>query len=383
MPTETMTPRERWLAVLERQTPDRVPMDYWATAEADAKLKAHLGVATDEERDARLHIDRPLTVGGRYVGPKPPPNEDVFGCRYREVDYGAGTYRECIHHPLAQYASVEDIKANGRWPSPDWWDYSHLPAQVRGQAHRPIRGGGSEPFLTYKDLRGQEQGFIDLIQHPDIVHYCLDVLFDLAYENTRRIYEAIPGKVMISYVAEDLGGQEDLMYSPAQIGEFLLPRMKRMIDLVHSAGAFAFHHSDGAVRKILPAMIEIGIDVLNPIQWRCKGMGREGLKRDFGDQLIFHGGMDNQQTLPFGTVADVRQEVADNLRLLGGLQPLAPPGPRSVERPSRAVQSSASASTGTGPAGGYILAPCHNIQSIGPAENVVAMYETGYELGWL
>ena len=141
------------------------------------------------------------------------------------------------------------------------------------------------------------------------------------------------------------------MYSPAQIGEFLLPRIKRMIDLVHSAGAFAFHHSDGAVRKILPAMIEIGIDVLNPIQWRCKGMDREGLKRDFGDHLIFHGGMDNQQTLPFGTVEDVRQEVADNLRILGA-------------------------------AGGYILAPCHNIQSVGPAENVVAMYETGYELGW-
>jgi len=383
MPEETMTPRERWVAVLNREKPDRVPMDYWATEEADAKLKAHLGVATDAELHARLHIDRPLTVSGRYVGPEPPLGEDIFGCRFQEVDYGTGTYRECVNRPLARYESVEEIEANRQWPKPDWWDYSHLPESIRGQEHRPIRGGGSEPFLIYKNLRGQEQAFVDLIEHPDIVHHCLDALFDLAYENTRRIYETIPGKVMISYVAEDLGGQEDLMYSPAHIREFLLPRMKRMIDLVHSAGVTCFHHSDGAIRKILPDLIEIGIDVLNPIQWRCKGMDREALKRDFGESLIFHGGVDNQQTLPFGTVADVRQEVADNLRILGGLQPLAPPGPRNVEGPPRAVQSSASASTGTGPAGGgYILAPCHNIQSIGPAENVVAMYDTGYELGW-
>ena len=351
MRKETMTPRERWLAVLNRQKPDRIPMDYWATDEAGAKLKAHLGVQTDAELDARLHIDRPLTVGGRYVGPAVPADRDIFGCRFRDVNYGTGTYRECVHHPLAQYASVEEIKADYRWPKPDWWDYSHLPEAIRGQGHRPIRGGGSEPFLTYKHLRGQEQAFIDLIQHPDIVHYCLDILFDLAYQNTGRIYEAIPGKVMISYVAEDLGGQEDLMYSPAHIREFLLPRMKRMIDLVHSAGAYAFHHSDGAVRKILPEMIAIGIDVLNPIQWRCKGMEREGLKRDFGEKLVFHGGMDNQKTLPFGSVEDVRQEVAENLRILGA-------------------------------GGGYILAPCHNIQSIGPAENVVAMYDTAYDLGW-
>ena len=80
-------------------------------------------------------------------------------------------------------------------------------------------------------------------------------------------------------------------------------------------------------------------------------MEREGLKRDFGAQIIFHGAMDNQYTLPFGTVEEVRQEVADNLEILGA-------------------------------GGGYILAPCHNLQAITPVENVVAMYETAYELGW-
>jgi len=127
--------------------------------------------------------------------------------------------------------------------------------------------------------------------------------------------------------------------------------MKRMMDLVHDAGAYVFHHSDGAIRPIIPDMIETGIDVLNPVQWRCQGMEREGLKRDFGDRLIFHGAVDNQQTMVFGTPEDVRQEVADNLRILGD-------------------------------GGGYIIAPCHNIQVVSDPENVVALYEAGYEYGW-
>jgi uroporphyrinogen decarboxylase len=256
-----------------------------------------------------------------------------------------------VNHPLAQFRSAEEIEKRYRWPSPDWYDYSEIPAKLRGQEHRPIRGGGSEPFLTYKYLRGDEQAFIDLIENPEIVRCCMDRMYALAYENTRRIYEAIPGKVLISYVAEDLGGQTDLLYSPEQIRAFFLPHMRRMVELVHSAGAFAFTHSDGAIRKIIPDLIAIGVDVLNPIQWRCAGMEREGLKRDFGGRLILHGGVDNQQTLAFGSVGEVREEVACNLRVLGA-------------------------------SGGYILAPCHNIQAISPPKNVVAMYETGYELGW-
>ncbi len=351
MPKETMTPRERWLAVLRREKPDRVPMDYWATGEANEKLMKYLGCADQRELYQRLHIDRPVGVGPRYVGPPPPPGEDIWGMRHRQIQYETGVYTECVHHPLARFQSVEEIEANYRWPQPDWWDYSQIPEQIRGWEEYPIQGGGSEPFLHYCQLRGLEQGMMDLALNPEMVHYALGKLFDLAYENTRRIYEQIPGKVLFSYVAEDMGSQESLLFSVKQIREFLLPGMKRMIDLAHEAGVYVFHHSDGAIRPILPTMIEAGIDVLNPIQWRCKGMEREGLKRDFGDQVIFHGGMDNQYTLARGTVEEVRQEVEDNLRILGA-------------------------------GGGYILAPCHNIQAVSPPENIVAMYETGYELGW-
>ncbi len=351
MRKESMTPKERWLAVLRREKPDRLPMDYWATPEATEKLLRHLGLQDVRQMYRQQHIDRVRGVAPEYVGPPLAPDEDVFGCRFRDVDYGTGVYRECVYSPLARFKSVEEIEANYRWPNPDWWDYSGIKEQVKGWEEYPIQGGGSEPFLIYKNLRGQEQAMMDLILNPEIVHYCLDKLFDLAYENTTRIYEQLPGQVMLSYIAEDMGGQTGLLFSRKHIHEFLLPRMKRMIDLAHQAGAYVFHHSDGAIREIIPDMIALGIDILNPIQWRCPGMEREGLKRDFGDKLIFHGGVDNQYTLAFGTVEEVREEVADNIRILGA-------------------------------GGGYILAPCHNIQAVSPPENIVAMYEAGYEYGW-
>ena len=347
-----MTPRERWLAVLRREKPDRLPMGYWATQEATEKLLKHLKLKNEDELYSKLHIDKVIPIGGRYTGPQLKSGTSVFGSEHKSINYGAGVYSECVYSPLAKYQSVEEIENNYKWPNPDWWDYSCIPDQIKGKENFPISGGGSEPFLTYKELRGEEQAYIDLIENPEMVCYCLDKLFALCYESTKRIYEQIPGKVMMTYIAEDFGGQDDLLYSPAQIKEFFIPRMKRMIDLAHEAGAFVFHHSDGAIRKIIPAMIEAGIDILNPIQWRCKGMEREALKRDFGDKVIFHGGVDNQKTLAFGSVEDVRKEVIDNISILGK-------------------------------GGGYILGPCHNIQVVSPPENIVAMYETGYEYSWL
>lgn len=205
MTKETMTPRERWLAVLTRQRPDRVPMDYWATPEFTAALMKHLRCSSEREMLEKLHVDFAVRAEPEYVGPPLPENTDIFGCRYRSVDYGRGVYRECVYHPLAQFGTVEEIQRNYTWPSPDWWDYSGIPRQIEAYRMYPIQGGGSEPFLTYKNLRGQERALADLLLNPEMVHHCLDELFDLAYEDTRRVYEAIPGRVMVTYVAEDMG----------------------------------------------------------------------------------------------------------------------------------------------------------------------------------
>jgi uroporphyrinogen decarboxylase len=351
MPVDSMTPKERWLAVMRREKPDRLPMDYWATPEATANLLRHLGCADECELFARLHIDRLLQINPAYVGPPLREGCDMFGCRRAQVSYGYGTYDECVGHPLAEYDTIAEIQRHYTWPSADWFDYAALPAQVRGKEQYPLRGGGSEPFLTYCELRGLQTAYKDLITRPDLVHYCLGKLFDLAYEHTRRIYEALPGQVLFSYVAEDLGSQESLLFSPKVIRAFFLPGMRRMVELAHQAGVYAFCHSDGAIRPIIPDLLSLGIDLLNPIQWRCRGMDRRGLKRELGPRVVFHGGLDNQQTLAFGSVADVRQEVLDNIEILGA-------------------------------GGGYILAPCHNLQAISPPENIIAMYETGYAGGW-
>jgi uroporphyrinogen decarboxylase len=125
-----------------------------------------------------------------------------------------------------------------------------------------------------------------------------------------------------------------------------------MADQARRYGIHIFYHTDGAARLAIPELLSVtGIEVLNPIQWRCPGMEREGLVRDFGDRLIFHGAMDNQQTMPFGSVEDVRQEVLDNIRIFS---------------PTR-----------------WVCAPCHNLQAVSPTANIVAMYETIHEHGRL
>lgn len=123
-----------------------------------------------------------------------------------------------------------------------------------------------------------------------------------------------------------------------------------MVELVHSLGTRAFHHDDGSIRALLPDLIEIGIDVLNPVQWRCRGMDRKALARDFGHAVAFHGAVDNQRTLPFGSSGDVRREVAANIEILAGAR-------------------------------GYIVAPCHNIQANTPTANILALYEAVQKFG--
>jgi len=351
MPKEKMTPKERWLCVLKGEIPDRVPMDYWGTKEVTEKLMKYFGCNDEISLYKKLHIDKAFQVSPKYIGPPLKEGEDFYGCRYKKVNYGTGIYKECIYYPLAKYNSIEEIEKNYTWPSPDWFDYSVVKEQIRGKEEYPICGGGSEPFLIYKNLRGQEQAYIDLIENPELVHYCLDKLYNFCYEFTLRIYEQIPFKITYSYVAEDMGSQEDLLFSIKHIREFFIPRMKKMIELIHQQGAYVFFHSDGAIRKIIPDMIEIGIDILNPIQWRCKGMDRKELKKEFGKKVTFHGAVDNQKTLPFGSKEDVKKEVIENIEILGK-------------------------------GGGYILAPCHNIQPITPIENIITMYEVGYECGW-
>ena len=114
MKKETLTPRERWLAVLKREKPDRIPMDWWATEEVEKEIMKYLGCGSMDEVFKKLHIDVLIWVTPKYIGPPIPEDSDVFGCRYKKVSYGTGVYRECIYHPLAKYKTVEEIERNYR-----------------------------------------------------------------------------------------------------------------------------------------------------------------------------------------------------------------------------------------------------------------------------
>lgn len=350
--TTPMTPRQRWLALLERKPVDRIPTDYTATPEVTARLLTELGCADERSLWEKLHIDGRIDLAPAWKLPHHPDDSlaDMWGVRYQSVDYGTGAYEEPNFHPLAAATCVEDIHRH-RWPDPDDFDYEVVTAGVAvSDGIYPIHAGWYEPFLFYAYLRGLEQAFEDLVLEPEIADAVLGHIFDFSYEYHRRLWEAGKGKIDTTWIAEDLGSQTGPLMSLDLYRRFLLPNQIRMADLARKNGVHVMYHTDGAARMFIPDLIDkVGIEVLNPIQWVCPGMEREALVRDFGGSIAFHGSIENQRILPFGTVDEVIAEVASSVR---------------DYRDAR-----------------WICAPCHRIQPVTPTANILAMYETIHALG--
>ncbi|MDD4891806.1 MAG: uroporphyrinogen decarboxylase family protein, partial [Phycisphaerae bacterium] len=295
-----MTSRERWQAVLSGKKADRAPSDYWATGEVTSRLLRELNCADVGALARKLDIDLLRGVGPTYVGPKF-SQCDMWGLARVRKEYagGAGTYDEVVANPLAKATTIAEVNAYP-WPSADWYDYKAVQPKLDALGDWPRKAATYEPFLLYCQLRGQEQALMDLAMLPDLAEAILTKIFNFFHTVAKRTFEsARPGSIDVTYVAEDLGTQHSLLMSLPMIDRFLLSNMKRMIDLAHSFGIKVMHHDDGACRPVIPRMIDIGIDILNPVQWRCPGMEIDGLKRDFGKDLCFHGAIDNQHTLPF------------------------------------------------------------------------------------
>jgi uroporphyrinogen decarboxylase len=263
---------------------------------------------------------------------------------YRKQTYATGVYSEQVHFPLAKAETIADLKAFP-WPSPDWYDYSVIPARAAGYPGRAIMCGYTAVFYWHNKLRGLELSLMDLALRPEFSRHLIRRITDSFLEYHSRCFEAAGRYIDLTQVTDDFGSQTGLLISQRMFEEYYRVGMQQGIDLAKRHGIRVFHHDDGAIYPLIPTLLDMGIDVLNPIQWRCKGMDRDAIGRDFGGRVCFHGGVDNQATLPFGTAEDVRQEVAYNLHTLGR--------------------------DGTG----YILAPCHNIQANTPIENILAMYQ--------
>ncbi|RPI62968.1 MAG: uroporphyrinogen-III decarboxylase-like protein, partial [Planctomycetaceae bacterium] len=287
-----MTPRERWLAVLNRQKPDRIPTDYWATGEVTERLLKELGCGDVFALFDKLHIDGMRSFGAPEKVKHHPddPKANIWGIRKQAVDYGTGVYSETEFRPLAGVTTVEEVNAY-KWPNVDNCDFDAFAHQIRTTPRdRIIRVGCYEPFLLYCELRGMEQAMMDLLVEPDIADAILEHIFDYHYRLMSRMFEIGKGVIDLTYIAEDLGSQNSLLMGMDQIRRFILPNQKRMADMARSFGIHIFYHTDGAARDVIPDLINsTGIEVLNPIQWRCPGMEREGLVRDFGDKVVFHG----------------------------------------------------------------------------------------------
>lgn len=345
-----MTPRARWLALFDRKPVDRIPTDYWATGEFHAKLKQALDVDSDEAVWQHLAIDRPRIVAPVYKPKTPrPAGQDMWGLSYESIDYGTGSYNEAIDPPLAKVDSVQQM-LDYAWPTPDDMDHSGIASFLASDdGSRIIQGGHYEPFLLYCSMRGMEQAYMDLLTDPDIAHAALSQMYAFCSETNRRTWQAGAGRIDMMYLAEDLGAQTGPLFSLDCYREFILPNQKKMAALAKSFGVRIFYHTDGSARSFLPDLIDVvGIDLLNPLQWCCPGMELEGLVQDFGNKIVFHGGIDNQKTLPFATPDEVRQQVRDVGKIMRNQR--------------------------------WICAPCHNIQNVSPVENVIAMYDQASRL---
>jgi uroporphyrinogen decarboxylase len=366
-----MNHRDRILAAIRHQPVDKVPTDIWATKEVYEKLYAHFGIAIpestgdpDTERTQtiaatlalwdRLDIDGIANVAPPYIGPRLRDDgdywENAWGMGYRKQPYETGVYNEQVHWPLAAAETIADLEAY-HWPDPDWYDYAALPEIIALWGDRAICCGYTAPFYYHNLLRGLELSLMDPLLRPEFTHHLVGRISDFFTEYHRRCFEATRGLAHITQVTDDFGSQRDLLISPRTFETFYRAAVQRGIDLAHSYGLYVFHHDDGDLRRLLPRLVELGIDILNPIQWRCGDWDLAALKAEYGDRLCFHAAVDNQQTLPFGTPDDVAGEV------------------------KRLIETLACDRTG------FIIGPCHNLQAVTPVENILAMYEAARMYG--
>jgi len=351
-----MTPHERVLAIINRQPADRIPVDIWHTPEVLELLRAHTGVQDDLEVYRKLGVDKIVWVFPGYEAPAFDPNDTgertPWGVPTRTVKAGAATYQEFSGAPLADYTDPAQLEDYPYWPDPDKYNYAASKAQARRAREFGFATMGPwiSHFEIYCTMRGLENAMMDVIAEPEFLEAALNKIGQIQTTMLDRYLTEMGDLVDMVFISDDMGSQESLLISLDAWDRFLHDRVANWCKLIHSHGKKVMFHTDGAARDLIPRLIDCGIDILNPIQHVCPGMGMKGLKQDFGDRLIFYGGVENQSVLPTGSRADVEKEVLTCLNELG-----------------------------TG--GGYICCSCHNMQAGTPVENVLALIETVHKHG--
>jgi uroporphyrinogen decarboxylase len=339
-----MTSRERVLTALGHEQSDRTPRDFWAEPPTWKRLFAHVG---HEDKDKLLdslgvdvrHLEAPApaerAIGGGTF-------QNFWGERFIYQPTPWGPLREDAKGALAGAESFGELEAFA-WPSPDCIDRSQLKGQCRRYEDYALLYGFADIWQRPALVRGWEEMFVDMAERPEWVHFLCRKFTDFYLEDYTRAGEITDGRIDLYLVISDLGSQHGPLISLAMFRRFVAPYVKEMIERIHSLGGRAMFHSCGMVRPFIPDLIELGVDVLDPIQPTGPEMQPEGLKRDFGDRLSFHGGMDMQNLLPHATPAQVEAEARRYCEVAGA-------------------------------GGGYILGPAHLFQPDVPPDNILAVY---------
>lgn len=357
-----MTPKERILAILNREPVDRIPVDIWHTPEIEKLLREHTGTDSDVAMWQALKLDKIAWAfieyktesggsAGAQVGAEAAGERTMWGVPLKDVQAGEAHYMEFVEPPMQGYSEPAEVEQYPYWPDPDRFDYEGA-GQLAERSARDfaVIGPWVSFFEIYCQLRGIEQALMDLALYPNFVEACLDRIESIQTEMMKRFFDQAAQYLDLVFISDDVGGQTGLLFSPDMWQRHLEARMRRWCDLIHSYGLKVFFHTDGASEALIGPLIDCGIDVLNPIQHACPGMETETLKEKYGDRIIFHGGIDNQHALPFGTVEEVRRETLHCLETLGAGRT------------------------------GYIVSSCHNVQPGTPLQNILAMIET--TLNW-
>jgi len=385
-----MTSRQRTSAAVARRPTDRVPVDFMAAPEIWDRLTSALSVDRrpfealspwlDPAREAvlqTLEIDcrvisydmfvrfpeHLLPAGERVdwwtTAHRSTPNRmwrridpngrlrDVWGVVYRRTSDQGSIQEQIAELPLAAAERPSDLHAFS-WPAPEWWDFSAAPRLIddlvrsSGPVHLRYRAGSV--FEIAWQLCGMEKLLADLLIDPGVPRYIMDRVSEVQIEILKRFLAAVEDRVAMVYFYDDVGAAQSLLVSRELWAAHIRPYHARLLDLATSMGLETMYHTDGAVDPLIGDFIDMGVDVLSPIQPEVAGFEPLTLKERYGARLSFHGGVSVTEVLPRGTPADVRQTVGKLVRTLGR-------------------------------GGGYIMASSHHMQADTPVENVLAMYD--------
>lgn len=382
-----MNSSERVKLAINHKEPDRVPFDLGGTVvtgihiQAYRNLRAYLGLPEKEieivhltQQLAKVDEDVMETLGVdvRNVAPNAIERFDVtintsgeylqfyddYGIGWRMPREG-GLYYDMFDHPLNGAISEDDVE-HQKMPDPA------APARFEGLREEALKILNQEKralivsnmsagiFELYMYTRGFADGYADWAGNQPLAQKILRKYADMQLAYWEKIFETLVGiPIDVVQMSDDLAGQHGLLVSPNSYRKYLKPLHGEIFDYLHAkTEAKIFFHSCGGIRPIIPDLIEVGVDILNPVQVNAQGMDSAALKREFGADLTFWGGgVDTQEAFdqrfsPADVRADVRRRLDDLM-----------------------------------PGGGFVFNPVHNIQANVPPENIMAMWETLQDFG--